>query len=139
VNVQEKRRLYIVVATIAIAVLLLFLFRGRSGSTIVNQGDYTSPANVGNNYDFGDMPALNYGGAKVGSRGCAVCYDGYSRIVPPAPAKATPTIEQVTNYLVVQASAPAPRYGGGFAASLTSNPTSPRPMCPGIAGRWWPC
>lgn len=137
-NEQEKRRLYIVVAILIAAVILLFLFGKRSAATVVNEGDFTAPDIAGNAYNFGSLPPLNYSGAKVGSRGCAACFGGYSRIVTPnAPApQAAP--QQVVQYLVQQFPAPKSQAFGGGAFS-SSGPGPEKKMCPGPTGRWWPC
>lgn len=137
-NAQEKRRLYIIVATIAIAVFLLFLFGRRSGSTIVNEGDFSPPDIAGNAYNFASLPPLNYSGAKVGSRGCAACFGGYSRISTPAPSAPQAAPQMVTQYLIQNFPAPKSQSFGGGAFSQ-SGPGPAKKTCPGPTGIWWPC
>lgn len=100
---QEKRRLYIVGAIIVAVIILLLLLRNRAvaGNTVINQaGDFNVPDYGITPFQLGGVPSLDYTGPKVASRGCAVCYSGYSRIVQPSPSPPPATITNVTNYLV---------------------------------------
>jgi hypothetical protein len=97
VNKQDKRRLYIISAVLIVAVILLFLAKRAqgAGSTVINQGGGITLPGFDGGFNLSDMPGLNYvpgdyiNNSIGGSKGCALCYSGYSRIEtvsPPRPA-----------------------------------------------------
>lgn len=123
---QEKRRLYIIIAIIIIALILLYLSQGKqsgNGKTVIqNAGDISIPG-AGGGYSFGDLPALNYQPGDYssigGSKGCALCFAGYERIVTPTPAAPIPALPNPQQIYAVRRAS-----GSVYARAATPKRTS---------------
>lgn len=137
---QEKRRLYIIGAILIAAVILLLLFGRKAGAlsgagnTVINQGsDFAFPGV--DPVQLGDIPALDIPGQRASSRGCAVCYSGYGRIIAPSSPTPAPTIIEQNSYMlfnmasITRPSPPPPASAPRMALAFNSEPPAPRP--------WW--
>lgn len=111
---KEKKRLMIAGGVILVAIIIWLLLRKTPlGNTLINKGGAYDPNFGTTPFQLGDIPSLDYTGPRVGSRGCAVCYSGYGRIIAPSPSPPAPTYTVINkyfdaNYFVTRPSPPPP-------------------------------
>lgn len=138
---EDKRRLYIIGGVILVAVILWLLLRRKPANTLVNKGGVYDPNFYTEPMELGDIPSLDYTGPRTSSRGCAVCYSGYGRIIAPSPSPPAPTITLIQKFLSVNSVSmptpppvPEPRMPTGW--SNTGPVASPFPNYAAPGGRW---
>lgn len=132
---QDKQRLYIIVAVMAVAIVLLFLAKrgglgGTAGnSTVINNGGSLSNGGGSVGFDLGDMPAIVYNGGEYNAgnqnfqKPCGLCFAGYTRNVLPAPVAPAPVVQEMIRYVSsqpIRLPSPAPS-----ATMAWSNPEPP--------------
>jgi hypothetical protein len=99
VTAKEKKRLMIAGGVILVVIIIWLLLRKTPlGNTLINKGGAYDPNFGTAPFQLGDIPSLDYTGPRVGSRGCAVCYSGYGRIIAPSPSPPAPNITVINKY-----------------------------------------